>query len=270
MDIATDPIAATDTPTPAEPPEIRREDYTPFPWIVPETKLHFDLGVAKTTVTATLTVRRNAKADAAQMIRLNGDGLIAMSVTVDGAPNEDWTMDGADLLLSLQGEEHEVVITTEIAPDQNTALSGLYASNGMLCTQCEAEGFRRITFFPDRPDVLSTYSVRMEGPKDQFPILHGKMEGVWSFVMFDDLKAIRFDQIKDRDPAFMFGVGSRRCKRLAINFYTDQPLLAHVRSTPYPSLVRMETDRACAGNPSASASVRAAPESTANPEGPAF
>ena len=106
--------------------------------------------------------------------------------------------------------------------------------------------------------------------EDQFPILHGKMEGVWSFVMFDDLKAVRFNQIKDRDPAFMFGVGSRRCKRLAINFYTDQPMLAHVRSTPYPSLVRMETDRACAGNPSASASVRAAPESTANPEGPAF
>jgi len=171
MDIASDPIAANETPTPAEPPVIRREDYTPFAWLVPETKLHFDLGVEKTTVTATLTVRRNAKADASQVLRLNGDGLTVKSVAVDGASTDSWTMDGADLLVTLQGEDHEVTITNEIAPDQNTALMGLYASNGMLCTQCEAEGFRRITFFPDRPDVLSTYSVRMEGPKDAFPIL---------------------------------------------------------------------------------------------------
>ncbi|MEM7701201.1 MAG: aminopeptidase N [Pseudomonadota bacterium] len=171
MDIASDPIAVTDTPSPQEPPVIRREDYTPFAWVLPETKLHFELAVEKTTVTATLKVHRNAKADASQILRLNGDGLTAKSVVVDGEATEAWTMEGADLLVTLQGEAHEVTITTEIAPDENTALMGLYASNGMLCTQCEAEGFRRITFFPDRPDVLSTYSVRMEGPKDQFPIL---------------------------------------------------------------------------------------------------
>lgn len=171
MDIASDPIAATDTPTPAEPPVIRREDYTPFAWTVPQTKLTFDLGVEKTTVVSTLKVERNAKAQASQELRLNGDGLSALSVLVDGAPSEDWAMDGPDLVVTLPGEVHEISVTTEIAPDQNTALMGLYASNGMLCTQCEAEGFRRITFFPDRPDVLSTYNVRMEGPKDQFPIL---------------------------------------------------------------------------------------------------
>src|SRR5690606_40894055 len=59
----------------------------------------------------------------------------------------------------------------QIDPAANSQLMGLYASNGMLCTQCEAEGFRRITFFPDRPDVLSTYKVRMEGPRDAFPVL---------------------------------------------------------------------------------------------------
>ena len=172
MDIAHDSITANDAPpTPAEPPLIKREDYRPYAWIVPETKLHFDLGIEKTTVTATLTVRRNAKADAGQVLRLNGDGLTAKSVMVDGAVSDDWVMEGPDLLLTLQGEDHEVKITTEIAPDKNTTLMGLYASNGMLCTQCEAEGFRRITFFPDRPDVLSTYRVRMEGDKTAFPIL---------------------------------------------------------------------------------------------------
>ncbi|MEM7688521.1 MAG: aminopeptidase N [Pseudomonadota bacterium] len=186
MDIATtpsnpqgNPEIADAAPSPQEPPVIRREDYTPFAWIVPETRLHFDLGVAKTTVTATLTVRRNAKTEASQILRLNGDGLTAARVSVDGAPSDDWVMEGADLLVTLQGEDHEVTIATEIAPDKNTALMGLYASNGMLCTQCEAEGFRRITFFPDRPDVLSTYSVRMEADKDAFPILlcNGNLTG---------------------------------------------------------------------------------------------
>jgi len=178
MDIATtpsnpqgNPELADAAPNPSEPPVIRREDYKPFAWLVPDTRLHFDLGIEKTTVTATLTVRRNADADASQVLRLNGDGLTAKAVLVDGAPTDDWVMEGADLLITLQGEDHEVTITTEIAPDKNTTLMGLYASNGMLCTQCEAEGFRRITFFPDRPDVLSTYRVRMEADKAAFPIL---------------------------------------------------------------------------------------------------
>ena len=80
-------------------------------------------------------------------------------------------MDGADLVIVLAGEAHEIAITTRLNPAANTQLMGLYASNGMLCTQCEAEGFRRITFFPDRPDVLSVYTVHMRGPKAQFPVL---------------------------------------------------------------------------------------------------
>ncbi len=71
--------------------------------------------------------------------------------------------------MTLPGERHEIEIVTEIDPAANSKLMGLYASNGMLCTQCEAEGFRRITFWPDRPDVLSTFTVRMEGRKDAVP-----------------------------------------------------------------------------------------------------
>lgn len=143
----------------------------PFGWIVPTTQLHFELGLEATRVTATLQIERNPTAEKTNELRLNGDGLKADSVAVDGAASDSWHMDGSDLILMLSADSHTVEITTTIAPDKNTALMGLYASNGMLCTQCEAEGFRRITFFPDRPDVLSTYSVRMEGAKDQFPIL---------------------------------------------------------------------------------------------------
>ena len=171
MDIATDPAAAHDTPTPAEPPVIRREDYKPYPWLVPQTKLHFDLGIEKTTVTATLNVERNPKAAPSPELRLNGDGLTPTGVAVDGEASDVWEMDGPDLVITLTGSAHTVTVATQIAPNTNTALMGLYASNGMLCTQCEAEGFRRIAFFPDRPDVLSTFSVRMEGDKDAFPIL---------------------------------------------------------------------------------------------------
>jgi aminopeptidase N len=165
------PEMADAAPAPALPPEIRREDYRPFAWRVPSVELKFDLGLERTRVQAKLTVARNPDAAPDPVLRLNGDGLKPLGVRLDGALVNDWTMDGGDLLLTLPGETHEIGLETEVDPSANTTLMGLYASNGMLCTQCEAEGFRRITFFPDRPDVLSTYRVRMEGPQDAFPVL---------------------------------------------------------------------------------------------------
>ena len=185
MDIARTPSTpdgnpemADAAPEPKEPLLIRREDYTPFAWLVPEVSLEFDLGLDKTRVRSALTVQRNAKVPAAPSIRLNGDGLTPLEVVVDGQAINSWSLDGDDLIVPLTGDTHHIEITTEIDPSANSQLMGLYASNGMLCTQCEAEGFRRITFFPDRPDVLSTYRVRMSGPKDQFPVLlcNGNLE----------------------------------------------------------------------------------------------
>ena len=163
MDITVSPVAP--------PPIIRREDYRPPEWLVPEVALSFELGLESTQVTAMLDVRRNPAGSGSATLRLHGDGLTAQAVLVDGQPVTGWRMDGADLLVDLPGTAHRVTITTTINPAANSQLMGLYASNGMLCTQCEAEGFRRITFFPDRPDVLSVYRVRMSGPKQAFPIL---------------------------------------------------------------------------------------------------
>jgi aminopeptidase N len=156
------------TAPPAAPPVIRREDYQPPAWLVPEIALDFVLGLDATTVRTRLSVVRSG---ADQALRLNGDGIAARCVLVDGAPRDDWRMDGPDLVIDLPGERHVVEIETALNPAANTQLMGLYASNGMLCTQCEAEGFRRITFFPDRPDVLSVYAVRMSGPRALFPVL---------------------------------------------------------------------------------------------------
>ena len=178
MDIARTPATPDGNPEmadaavePKAPPEIRREDYMPFAWLVPATRLDFELGIGKTRITATLEVERNPAADPSPTIRLNGDGPKLVSLKCDGGDCADHMMDGDDLVVTLEGERHTIEIVTEIDPSANSQLMGLYASNGMLCTQCESEGFRRITFFPDRPDVLSTYTVRMSGPKAEFPIL---------------------------------------------------------------------------------------------------
>ena len=171
MDIANTPEGAAESAAPATSPTIRREDYRAPDWLVPEVALDFALGLDETRVVARLLVRRNPDGSGAQTIRLNGDGIAARSVKVDGEAINDWRMEGPDLLIELAGESHVIEVETLVQPTANSQLMGLYASNGMLCTQCEAEGFRRITFFPDRPDVLSTYRVRMEGAKDAFPVL---------------------------------------------------------------------------------------------------
>jgi len=156
---------------PLAPPVIRREDYLPPAWLIPEVSLDFRLGVDATHVASRLTVRRNPAGNGTATLRLSGDQIAPLAVRVDGREANDWRLDGADLLVDLPGDAHEVEVETCVNPAANSQLMGLYASNGMLCTQCEAEGFRRITFFPDRPDVLSTYSVRMSGERAKFPIL---------------------------------------------------------------------------------------------------
>jgi aminopeptidase N len=178
MDIARTPATPDGNPemadaavAPAAPPEIRREDYRPFPWLIPTIHLDFALGLEETIVTATIDVTPNPAAEPSPVLRLNGDGLELLQIELDGMESNAHVMEADDLLVTLPGERHRLTIATRLRPDQNSQLMGLYASNGMLCTQCEAEGFRRITFFPDRPDVLSTYSVRMSGPKAQFPVL---------------------------------------------------------------------------------------------------
>ena len=152
----------------ATPAVHRRENYAPPAWLVPDIALDFTLDPARTRVRATLHVRRNG---VDEPLRLDGEGLVPLSVTVDGVAVNDWRMEGDRLVIPLVHDAHIIETEVEIAPDANTQLMGLYASGGNLCTQCEAQGFRRITFFPDRPDVLSRYRVRMSADKARFPVL---------------------------------------------------------------------------------------------------
>ncbi len=163
-------LMMADVRTATQAPHVtRREDYREPDWRVPEISIDFDLDPASTRVAATLSVERNGTHD--RPLRLNGDGLTPVSVRVDGVEATGWQMDGSDLVVPLAGGAHTIETEVVIAPERNTQLQGLYASGGMLCTQCEAEGFRRITFFPDRPDVLTRYKVRMTADKARFPVL---------------------------------------------------------------------------------------------------
>ena len=147
----------------------RRADYRPPAWLVPTIDLAFDLDPVETRVRATLTVTRNGAH--AEPLRLDGAGQEPLSVSIDGVPSGDWRRDGETLVIPLAGGAHTVETEVAIHPERNTQLMGLYASNGILCTQCEAEGFRRITYFPDRPDVLSVYRVRMAADRARYPVL---------------------------------------------------------------------------------------------------
>ena len=154
----------------ANPPVIRREDYRKPDWLMPDVFLDYVLDPAKTIVTGRLDVTRNG--DHSRPLRLHGDSIAPVRVLIDGEPQADaWRMDGPDLVIDLPGARHVVETQVEICPEANSQLMGLYASGGNLISQCEPEGFRRMVFFLDRPDVLSRYKVRMDADKMAYPVL---------------------------------------------------------------------------------------------------
>ncbi|HEX5262514.1 MAG TPA: aminopeptidase N [Phenylobacterium sp.] len=150
----------TDTPQP-----IRLVDYQPPSFLVDEVHLTFDLQPNATRVKAKLQVRRNG--DHAEPLKFNGERLKAVSVAIDGRrlKEGEHTIDGEFLVIPDAPDAFTLETEVEIDPDANKALDGLYMSAGRFCTQCEAEGFRKITFWPDRPDVLSRFTVRIEADK---------------------------------------------------------------------------------------------------------
>jgi aminopeptidase N len=147
----------TDTPQP-----IDLADYQAPDFLVDEVRLDFDLSPSATRVKARLAVRRNGEHE--RPLKFNGERLKAISVAIDGralTPAE-YEIDEEFLTLAAPPGAFTLETEVEIDPDGNKALEGLYMSAGRFCTQCEAEGFRKITYYPDRPDVLARFTVRIE------------------------------------------------------------------------------------------------------------
>lgn len=158
----------------AQPKTIYLSEYRVPEYLVEFVDLRFELFEEGARVHSTLTVRRNPDApDHSGQLELNGDSLRLESVHLDNqALAPDHYEDTGDLLIVRNvPERFELSVVTWIQPQNNTRLEGLYKSSGMFCTQCEAEGFRCITYFPDRPDVMSRYRTRIEADRARYPIL---------------------------------------------------------------------------------------------------
>ncbi|MBB6466873.1 aminopeptidase N [Aminobacter carboxidus] len=176
----------------------RLEDYRPSDYLIPRTELDFRLGEDSTKVVARLTIERRAGVDKPVQLELDGDGLTMRRIEVDGealdAADFDATPDRLVIHTPPASGRFTLLIETELAPSRNEALMGLYRSSNVYCTQCEAEGFRRITYFLDRPDVLSVYTVRMEALRTEAPLLlsngnpveHGDLEDGWHYAVWHD------------------------------------------------------------------------------------
>ena len=154
-----------------EPASVRLEDYRAPDFVVETVDLTFRLDPTATRVTSNLRLRPT---DGAKDLVLAGDALKLVSLSLDGKPVPPDRFEEKPDGLSIHdvpAGAFALEVVTEIDPTANTKLMGLYRSSGTYCTQCEAEGFRRITYFLDRPDVLAVYTTRIEAPKDSAPIL---------------------------------------------------------------------------------------------------
>ena len=152
---------------------IRLKDYRPTPYLIAEVDLIFKLAPEATRVISKLKLRPNPASNQRGALQLSGEQIKLISISLNGKvlEAEDYKLDAESLTIAkVPQKRFTLEIETECAPISNTALSGLYMSNGVYCTQCEAEGFRRITYFYDRPDVLATYKVRIEAPR-ALPVL---------------------------------------------------------------------------------------------------
>ena len=146
-------------------------EYRPPDFVIDDVALDFELGESETLVRSRFSLRRNpAAATPDAPLRLDGEEVALVSIALDGAllaPEHYRVEPGGALVLPEVPDAFALDIAVCIRPQANTALSGLYTSGGNFCTQCEAEGFRRITYFLDRPDVSSRYRVTITADKSR-------------------------------------------------------------------------------------------------------
>ena len=157
----------------ATPKTIHLKDYRAPAWRTEETHLEFDIREGATRVSARLRVRRDRDADPAESLVLDGEELELLSIAVDGRPltDNEYRVDEESLEVFGLPAACELSIVTRIEPEKNTAFEGLYKSGSMYCTQCEAEGFRKIIYYQDRPDILSRFTTTIAADSERFPVM---------------------------------------------------------------------------------------------------
>jgi len=157
-----------------QPQAVYLKDYTPPEYLIDKVHLLFELGEEVTKVTSQLQLRRNPGSTAENAaLELYGEQLALQKIVLDGEEltSSQYIQTDENLVIANVPHQFSLSIETHITPQTNTSLEGLYKSSGNYCTQCEAQGFRKITYFLDRPDVMSKYTVRIEADKTRYPVL---------------------------------------------------------------------------------------------------
>ena len=161
------------TPDSRTPNAVHLSDYRPPAFLIERVDLHFDLGEEETRVDARLSFVRAAGTAADAPLVLQGEQVQLESLLLDGQslPEGGYRLTAESLTIAQVPDRFELAIRTRLRPQDNTELSGLYKSSGNFCTQCEAQGFRRITYFPDRPDVMARYTTTLSADREAYPVL---------------------------------------------------------------------------------------------------
>jgi aminopeptidase N len=211
----------------------RRSDYQAPNFELDRVALEFDLKPAHTEVVSTLTFRRNGQAVGSDLL-LFGEQLTLHGIELDGAPlaANQYSLTDKQLHIAALPNSGILRIVTSFDPSANLALEGLYVTNGTFCTQCEAEGFRRITYYPDRPDVLAEFTVTMRASKSEFPVLLSNGNRVSS----RDLEGGRHEAVwhdPHKKPSYLFALVAGKIDKITDRFTTmsGRDVLLEIYST---------------------------------------
>ncbi|HXE66913.1 MAG TPA: aminopeptidase N [Rhodanobacteraceae bacterium] len=194
---------------------VRLADYQPPAWRVTHVELTFELGIDETRVHSRLALAR----DRSEPLRLDGEDVELTAVRLDGRvlAADEYQLDSTGLLIAAARDGSVLELDVRLDPTHNSQLSGLYLSgareHGFLLTQCEAQGFRRITFFPDRPDVLARYDVTLVADRARFPVLLAGGEEVESGDLGDGRHFARFVDPHPK-PSYLFALVAGRLEKI--------------------------------------------------------
>ncbi len=202
---------------------VRLEDYRPSDFLIDRVELDFKLQATATRVTATLSLRPNPLGRPDAPLVLDGDEVKLKRLVLDGRalPEGEFEASPQSLVIAQPPRQpFTLTLETEIDPTANTKLMGLYRSGGNYCTQCEAEGFRRITYFLDRPDVLAVYTTRIEAERDEAPILLGNGNLVESGAVEGTGRHFAVWHDPHPKPSYLFALVGGRLGKVGKSFTT--------------------------------------------------
>jgi len=214
---------------------IYRSEYTPYPFELPEVDLTFDLAAEKTLVTAKIKVKAKPQTAEGTALVLDGSDIELLSLRINGNDWPDYSLneDGKKLIISNVPREFDLEIESACKPQENTALMGLYVSGASLFTQCEAEGFRRICWFADRPDVMSRYKVTMRACPKQYPQLLSNGNLLQTRMLEDGRQECVWEDPFPK-PCYLFALvaGQFDCREHTLQTRSGKPVLLQIYSDP--------------------------------------